>query len=269
MIEKSTILFALIGDNLAYDKRPQLANYLYGLMDENCALIPMNIRPDDLAFTLKGLKKSQFSTIFLDRCYHETVFPYLDHYSPFSAATHLVDTITIRDGELYGDYTLIDDLFSTVCFEGKSLTLIGATPLALAFVQKVETLFLSSICCVTQTLEESSPLIEALPSSLPFSSDWFSSSRAIDVAQSEIIINTTSSKNLSFKGATEKNLFIDFSLTPLQEFSQGEIITGYDIAMRTFQNHYRNIFHKNPPMITDYRDVLTEDFTRECQLTKG
>jgi shikimate 5-dehydrogenase len=66
MIEKTTTLFALIGDNLAHDKRPQIINYLFGQGNDDAALIPMNIRPDDLPFTLKGLKQSQIKGAIID-----------------------------------------------------------------------------------------------------------------------------------------------------------------------------------------------------------
>jgi shikimate 5-dehydrogenase len=62
-IDKESKLFALLDDMANTSSRPKEFNSLFDSLSLNASYIPLNIREDDILFTMNGLRNSQI-TVF-------------------------------------------------------------------------------------------------------------------------------------------------------------------------------------------------------------
>lgn len=241
MIEKTTRLFGLLGDNLAFDKTPQLMNYLFGVHDLDAAYIVFNIRPEDLPFTLKGLRKSQINAIDIDLVYWEDVLPFCDHLTPEAQRFGLVDTIRIHDGALHGSLegftSLVRWKTSTI---GATITLadqiLNARHAALADALSDDST--RKVTLATPIVEEALELIQRYHLASSIDIDRYQEGEGL---------------TLLTKPSTPSQTAVGY----------------YAIACAKGLTHIERSFAFSPHCPDDIYVTLEEDFTRPSQITKG
>lgn len=102
-ITVQTKLFGFIAESAHGNRFSLLVNKLFKANNVNAMAIPMNIRPDDVAFTISQMRTSKLSGAVISTEYQEEAFGLLDHASEAAKKGEYCDFIRIVDGKLVGD----------------------------------------------------------------------------------------------------------------------------------------------------------------------
>ncbi|WP_373072648.1 hypothetical protein [Sulfurimonas sp.] len=105
-ISKETKLFGYIGEHAGVSRFSAISNKLYKADGFDAMMIPMNIREDDLYFTVANMKKSHVNGAVISSEYVSDVLEIVDEASGIAKRSGMCDII-FRKGE-----TLEGDIFS-------------------------------------------------------------------------------------------------------------------------------------------------------------
>ena len=133
-ISKQTKLFGYIGEYAGVSRFSALSNKMFKENSDDTMMIPMNIREDDLFFTLSNMKKSQVDGAVISNEYVKKAIEVLDTKSGLVERCGMCDII-FKDGD-----KLRGDIFTTRVLLEKlkdlaatKIALIGTSPHAKAF----------------------------------------------------------------------------------------------------------------------------------------
>ncbi len=102
-IDLESLLFCFLAEYAQQNRFSVTLNRYFKENGDNAMCIPMNIRPDDIYFTVAGLKEAKLKGVALGSEYVEGVVEQLDYQSDEVKACGFCDTITVKDKELYGE----------------------------------------------------------------------------------------------------------------------------------------------------------------------
>jgi shikimate 5-dehydrogenase len=102
-ITAETKLYGYVAENGHSSRLSTLLNKHYKENGINAMMIPMNIRPDDVAFTISQMRSSKLSGAFISSEYQEEAFSLVDELSDTAKEGGYCDTVFIRDRRLIGD----------------------------------------------------------------------------------------------------------------------------------------------------------------------
>lgn len=102
-ITVETKLFGFIAEEAHSNRLSSMANKLFKADEINAMVIPMNIRSDDLIFTISQMRHSKLSGALIASEYQSEVFSLIDALSDSAKEGELVDLIRIENNTLYGD----------------------------------------------------------------------------------------------------------------------------------------------------------------------
>ncbi len=105
-ISRQTKLFGFIGAEAGVSRFSAIMNKKFKNNDDDTMIIPMNIREDDLYFTVSNMKKSQLNGAVISSEFVSNVVDILDNSSEMVKLSGMCD-ILYREGE-----TLRGDIFS-------------------------------------------------------------------------------------------------------------------------------------------------------------
>lgn len=105
-ISKQTKLFGYIGEFAGVSRFSAVTNKIFKSEAVDAMMIPMNIREDDLYFTVTNMKKSQVNGAVISSEYVDKILDTLDSASSMVTRSGMCD-IVFREGE-----TLRGDIFS-------------------------------------------------------------------------------------------------------------------------------------------------------------
>ena len=102
-ISKQTKLFGYIGEEAGVSRFSAVMNKMFKANNADTMMIPMNIREDDLYFTISNMKKSHVNGAVISNEYVTQVIDLLDESTSMVKRTGMCDII-FREGEkLHGD----------------------------------------------------------------------------------------------------------------------------------------------------------------------
>ncbi len=133
-ISKQTRLFGYIGEHAGASRFSALSNKMFKENSDDIMMIPMNIREDDLYFTLSNMKKSQVDGAVISNEYIKLSVEVLDESSGLVKRTGMCD-IVFKDGDkLSGDVFATRVLLERLKDIGATkIAIIGTNPHAKAF----------------------------------------------------------------------------------------------------------------------------------------
>ncbi|HEX5670746.1 MAG TPA: hypothetical protein VFX66_04355 [Sulfuricurvum sp.] len=102
-ITLETALYGYIAEEAHSSRFSAIVNKLFKGNDVNAMIIPMNIRPDDVAFTISQMRSSKLSGAVISMEYQEEAFGLTDHVSQTAQEAGYCDLIRIIDGQLVGE----------------------------------------------------------------------------------------------------------------------------------------------------------------------
>jgi shikimate 5-dehydrogenase len=105
-IDEHTKMVGLLGDEAFKSPYAKFFNKVGEERELNIAYIPMNIRDDDIAFTIHGLKESKVHGVNISAEYVEETVRQLDVATDEVTLCGAVETISVIDGSLHGFVTV-------------------------------------------------------------------------------------------------------------------------------------------------------------------
>lgn len=102
-ITVETALYGYIAEEAHSSRFCAIVNKLFKGNNVNAMAIPMNIRPDDVTFTISQMRSSKLSGAVISMEYQEEAFGLLDNASEASKTAGYSDFIRIVDGKLFGE----------------------------------------------------------------------------------------------------------------------------------------------------------------------
>lgn len=102
-ITAETKLFGFLAENAQSSRFAVSVNKLFKASAVNAMVIPMNIRPDDVAFTISQMRSSKLNGAVIANEYQAEAFGLLDEATEASAAEGYCDFIRIEEGRLIGN----------------------------------------------------------------------------------------------------------------------------------------------------------------------
>lgn len=102
-ITVETALYGYIAEEAHSNRFCAIVNKLFKGNNVNAMAIPMNIRPDDVTFTISQMRGSKLSGAVISMEYQEEAFGLLDNASAMAQEAGYCDFIRIVDGKLIGE----------------------------------------------------------------------------------------------------------------------------------------------------------------------
>jgi shikimate 5-dehydrogenase len=102
-ITVETALYGYIAEEAHSSRFSAVVNKLFKGNNVNAMMIPMNIRPDDVTFTISQMRSSKLAGAVIGMEYQEEAFGLLDDTSATAQASGYCDFIRIVDGKLIGE----------------------------------------------------------------------------------------------------------------------------------------------------------------------
>lgn len=109
-ITLETKLFGFIAEEAHSNRFSSMVNKLFKENGVNAMVIPMNIRQDDIVFTLSQMRESKLSGAIIASEYQGDAIRIVDQASTNAQVQGLVDLIWIENGSLYGDLIMPEAL---------------------------------------------------------------------------------------------------------------------------------------------------------------
>ncbi len=132
-ISKETRLFGYIGEHAGVSRFSVLVNKLFKQNSDDIMMVPMNIREDDLYFTLNNMKKSHLNGAVISNEYVDKIVDILDEKSGLVQRSGMCD-IVFKNGEnLKGDIFSIRVLLEKLKdIRATKIAVVGINPHAKA-----------------------------------------------------------------------------------------------------------------------------------------
>ena len=133
-ISKKTKLFGFIGEHAGVSRFSAVLNKVFKTNNDDSMIIPMNIREDDLYFTVSNMKKSHVNGAVISSEYVSQVVEILDGASSIVTRSGMCDIIYKEGEKLQGDIFSIRVLAEHLKDIGASkIAVIGINHYAKAF----------------------------------------------------------------------------------------------------------------------------------------
>lgn len=102
-ITAETVLYGFIGEEAHSNRFSVTVNKLFKENGVNAMVIPMNIRPDDVVFTISQMRSSKLSGAVISSEYQSEAFALVDTFSDTAQKYEICDLIRIENQKLVGD----------------------------------------------------------------------------------------------------------------------------------------------------------------------
>lgn len=109
-ITVETKLFGFIAEEAHSNRFSSMVNKLFKENGVNAMVIPMNIRIDDVTFTLSQMRHSKLSGAIIGSEYQSDAMSVVDSASDDAKAQGLIDLIWIQEGNLHGELIMPEAL---------------------------------------------------------------------------------------------------------------------------------------------------------------
>ena len=104
MPSDSTLHFAVIGDPIGHSKSPLMHNAAFRALGIDADYTAIHVTREELPAFLESARKS-LSGFNITVPHKNAVIPFLDGITPRAALAGSVNTVSVRDGKLFGDTT--------------------------------------------------------------------------------------------------------------------------------------------------------------------
>jgi len=126
-ISKQTVLYGYIAEYAQQNRLSVNINREFKANNIDAMMIPMNIREDDVYFTISNMKKSHVNGAVIGFEYQESATEIMDSASELVQKSGLCDTVVVKDGTLVGEYFFSEVVKSLLeSLEAKNIAIIGS-----------------------------------------------------------------------------------------------------------------------------------------------
>jgi len=161
-IDTQSLLFGFLAEYAQQNRFSVTLNRYFKENSDNAMCIPMNIRPDDIYFTVAGLKESKLNGVAIGGEYVEGVVEQLQYQSDEVKACGFCDTIIVKDKKLYGEVASGRAICELLKEKGvEKLAILGSGKLAKSIVLHVQESKVKEIVFFNDRIESCMELIQA------------------------------------------------------------------------------------------------------------
>ncbi len=240
-IGRQTRLFGYIAEEAQQNRFSVSLNRLFKAAGDDAMMIPMNIREDDLYFTLSNMRDAQLSGAFIGAEYQKEAAQIVDNNSELSQLCGACDVVLVKDKKLSGDFIAVQSLFELFDEKGvKNIAVIGAGALAKAIAVKNEDY---RIAFYHEYIESLMSMSESLSKEI----DINRLIKDVDLSQYDVVIDASTAESLSLIAglpALSVDLKSDREYSPLRQMAGelGSDYIGYALMLEHLtQNAYNYI----------------------------
>jgi len=226
MIDKNSALFGLFDDKAMESKRVAEFQELFREQKLNAFYIPMNIRSDDLYFTLNGLKDSQIAGVNIGLDYKKEAVEQLDYLSDEVKIAGFVDSIKIEHKRLYGFIT-VGKAITNFIENGSRIGIFGSGALAKSIVYNLDKRDDLKEVTIIQDRVESALKVVEIAKNIDLDIVFSNSERAVKSSFFDYIIDATQGADLNIDFDSEPTL-IAFKNSKLLPYS-GKLVSNDEI----------------------------------------
>jgi len=160
-IDMESLLFGFLAEYAQQNRFSVTLNRYFKDNGDNGMCIPMNIRPDDIYFTVAGLKEAKLNGVALGAEYVDGVVEQLDHKSPEVQACGFCDTIIVKDKELYGEIASGRAVCTLLKEKGiAKLAMLGSGKLAKSIMMHIQDSGINELVLMNDRVESCMSLMQ-------------------------------------------------------------------------------------------------------------
>jgi shikimate 5-dehydrogenase len=211
-IKKETALYGYIAEYAQQSKFSATLNRFFRENSVDGMIVPMNIREDDIYFTISGLRDAQLSGVAISSEYVYDAFNITDSKSDTVELCQFCDTIVVKDKKLHGAIAISGAIdFIVKEKKVKNIALLGSGKLAKAILfdcstEVKVTLFADRV----ESCMELINIVSAKKSNITFDIERAQSKTDIDFSLFDMAINTTPEHD-GFKMIKPASIMIDIT----------------------------------------------------------
>lgn len=166
-ITAATRLYGFIAEKAQSNRFSVTLNRHFKEAGDDAMIVPMNIRPDDLYYTVSGLRQSQLKGAVIAEEYRHDVLELLAGKSEEVLACGFCDILHIRDQKLYGDIMVGRAVAMLLKAEGvKTLHILGSGALAKSVLMHINETDVTKVVLFNDRVESCLELMNALENHL-------------------------------------------------------------------------------------------------------
>ena len=161
VIDTQSYLFGFLAEYAQQNRFSVTLNRYFKDNDDNAMCIPMNIRPDDIYFTIGGLREAKLNGVALASEYVEGVVEQLNYQSDEVKACGFCDTIIVKEGELYGELATGRALCTLLKQKSVSkLAILGSGKLAKSILMHIQDSGIKELVLLNDRVESCMKLMQ-------------------------------------------------------------------------------------------------------------
>lgn len=262
MIDKQTLLMGYIAEMATASRIPKAFGKFFDANGDNGSMVGLNIREDDLLFTLNGLKTSQLRGALIASEYSKLAMQAMDHVTKEAELSGFVDACVIQEGRLIGHIASGAALASLMPVkEHKRVAIWGAGAMATSLILNLDEKGFDEVVICIDRVESAMELIEKISpyvSQIRFDIERVNKDSVTDFSGFDYVVNATPvgvfahDKALAVT-ANEAVTFVDTALNKddtlslFESFAKdcaGKYISAYEILTATAPIHYSVWYEK-------------------------
>lgn len=160
-IDNQSKLFGFLAEYAQQNRFSVTINRYFKEAGNNAMCIPMNIRPDDIYFTVAGLKEAKLNGVALASEYVVGVVEQLNYKSDEVEACGFCDTIIVKNKELYGEVAAGRAISQLLKEQGvNKLALLGSGKLAKSIVMHLKDSGIKELVLLNDRIESCMTLMQ-------------------------------------------------------------------------------------------------------------
>ena len=153
-------------------RRSKIFNKIFEEREINASYVPMNVREDDIFFTISNLKDSQLKGVNIGIMYKKEVCNHLKENTSFASISdeakivNFVDSVKIQDSKLYGFVTVGEALVKTLeqnNFNSESkIAILGSGSLTKSLILNLKKMGIKNITLAKNSIESIPKMLEEI-----------------------------------------------------------------------------------------------------------
>lgn len=263
MIDKETLLLGYIAEMANSSKIPKAFGNYFDDNGDNGSMVGLNIREDDLLFTLNGLKTSQLRGALIGPEYGKMALAAMNHITKEAELAGFVDGCVIKEGRLIGHIASMAALTQLMPVKKhKRVAIWGAGALATSLILNLDEKGFDEVVICVDRVESAMELIEKVSpfvTQLRFDIERVNKDKVADFKGFDYVVNATPVGIFSHDKALE--IEIDSDVTMVDTFynkpaspslfesfaqaKQAKYLSGFDIIAAAAPIHYSVWYEKD------------------------
>ena len=264
MIDKETLLMGYIAEMANSTKIPKAFGNYFDDNGDNGSMVGLNIREDDILFTLNGLKTSQLRGALIGSEYGKVAMQAMNHVTKEAEVSGFVDACVIQDGRLIGHIASSAALVQLMPpKKHKKVAIWGAGSLATSLILNLDEKGFDEVVICVDRVESAIELIEKVSpyvTQLRFDIERVNKEQVFDCTNYDYVVNATpvgqfthekvltvsansdvTFVDMVFNKPTTASLFESFAT-----ICEAKYISGFDVIAQAAPIHYSVWYEKEP-----------------------